>query len=196
MWAAVMGLTWAFFWVPAGAAAASVIVGELDPPHIGGPLYLGFVCGAMFSALAGLASGRRKLEAVPLTEAAIVGAAAGCFTGILPFVLGEGHTTNYESAWSTLAVVVSMTAAWLAARRRWLGTVRPPHAAVAAGLLAGLATAVVPWVVTSDDEFWVRWAPVWLGAGLAFLSGLSACASVLVVRWDRHQNALAQSARS
>jgi hypothetical protein len=74
--AAAMGLAWAFFWVPVVALASATVVGELELEHIGGPLYTGFACGAIFSALAGLASGRRTLERLSLREAAVLGAAA------------------------------------------------------------------------------------------------------------------------
>lgn len=51
---AMMGLAWAAAWVPVGSLAGWLMVGELEPEWIGGPLYTGFLCGAMFSAVAGL----------------------------------------------------------------------------------------------------------------------------------------------
>ena len=194
--AAGMGLAWALFWVPMVALSSAMVVGELEPEHIGGPLYTGFACGAIFSALAGLASGRRTLERLPLGEAAVLGAVAGCATGMLPFVLGEGKTTDYDAAWATLAVVLSMSAAGVVASRRWLGPITPLHAAMAAGMLAGLATAVVPWVVTSDDEFWIRWLPVSVIGVLTVLGSLSACVSVIMIRGGWHRDAVGQISRS
>ena len=194
--AAAMGLAWAFFWVPVVALASAMVVGELEPEHIGGPLYTGFACSAIFSALAGLASGRRRLERLSLREAAVLGAAAGCATGMLPFVLGDGKTTDYDAAWATLAVVVSMSAAGVAANRRWLGAITPLHAAMAAGMLVGIATAVVPWVLTSDSELWVRWLPVSVIGVLTILGSLSACMSVIMVRGGWHRGAAGQVSRT
>src|SRR5687767_15577413 len=68
--AAVMGLGWAFVWVVVGVVGAGLFLDELDPPHIGGPLYSGFVCGTLFSAVGGFASGRRRLEDMSLAGAA------------------------------------------------------------------------------------------------------------------------------
>ena len=88
--ALMMGLAWAAVWVPIGAVAGRLIVGELEPEHIGGSLYPSFLGGAIFSAVAGIASGRRRLGELSLSRAGASGAVSGLLVGALPFVLGDG----------------------------------------------------------------------------------------------------------
>ena len=45
--ALMMGLAWAAAWLPVGMIAGALLVGELEPEHIGGPLYAGIPCGAI-----------------------------------------------------------------------------------------------------------------------------------------------------
>src|SRR5262245_14622747 len=85
--AAMMGLAWAAAWVPVGALVGSLIVGELEPEWIGGPLYAGFLCGAMFSLVAGIAGGRRKLDEMSLAQSIVRGAASGFLMGVLWLVV-------------------------------------------------------------------------------------------------------------
>ena len=87
--AAMMGLAFVAAWLPIGVIAGPLYVGELEPEHIGGPLYTGLVCGTVFSVLAGITSGRR-LGDLSAYQAAAWGAMSGLFTGMLPFVLGAG----------------------------------------------------------------------------------------------------------
>ena len=79
--AAMMGLAWAAAWVPVGSLAGSLIVGELEPEWIGGPLYAGFLCGAIFSAVAGLADGRRRLDQMSRSRAGVLGVLSGLLAG-------------------------------------------------------------------------------------------------------------------
>lgn len=119
----MMGLAWAAAWVPVGMVVGTLIVGELEPEHIGGPLYAGFLCGAIFSVVAGIASGRRRLSELSASRAAGWGALSGLLVGALPFVLG-GSQSSEPPLWIQLAVVIgSLTAlsaasavasAWLA----------------------------------------------------------------------------------
>ena len=105
--ALMMGLAWAAAWIPIGMIGGSLMVGELEPEHIGGPLYTGFVCGAVFSAIAGLASGRRRLAEYSFGRAAVLGAVAGLFTGALPFILGEQHGSD-RPQWVLPVIVMSV----------------------------------------------------------------------------------------
>lgn len=102
--AAMMGLAWAGAWVPVGALAGGLIVGELEPEHIGGPLYAGFLCGALFSAVAGIAAGRRTLAALSLSLAAVRGALSGLLAGGLWLILVFG--SGNPAQWLLFAAVV------------------------------------------------------------------------------------------
>ena len=79
--AAMMGLAWAGAWVPVGALAGGLIVGELEPEHSGGPLYAGFLCGAGYSAVTGIAAGRRTLAGLSLSLAGVRGVLSGLLVG-------------------------------------------------------------------------------------------------------------------
>jgi hypothetical protein len=85
--ATMMGLAWAAAWVPVGSLAGWLMVGELDPEWIGGPLYAGFLCGAMFSAVAGIADGRRDLDEMALPRSGARGALSGLLVGTLWLIL-------------------------------------------------------------------------------------------------------------
>src|SRR4029453_14592561 len=111
----MMGLAWAPCWVIAGLLPFRFIAGELDPEHIGGPLYAGFICGAVFSALAGVAAGRRGRGEVRPQQAAAWGAASGLFVGVLPFVVGDNG--RYQNGWSVAIVATRVVAARIVANR-------------------------------------------------------------------------------
>lgn len=106
--AAMMGLAWGGAWVPVGALAGRLIVGELEPEHIGGPLYAGFLCGAIFAAVAGIAAGRRRLHELSLPRAGGWGAVSGVLAGglWLVLVLASGDPPQWSL---TAAVVGSLT---------------------------------------------------------------------------------------
>jgi hypothetical protein len=57
------------------------MVGELEPEWIGGPLYAGFLCGAMFSMVAGIANGHRELDELSLAQSGARGAVSGLLVG-------------------------------------------------------------------------------------------------------------------
>jgi hypothetical protein len=113
--AVVMGLAWAAAWIPVGVIAGFAIVGEAEPEHIGGPLYAGFLCGALFSAVAGIAADRRRLDELSLAQAGARGALSGLLVGVLPFVLGEASGEPnpwllYVGVIGGLALLSAMTA--------------------------------------------------------------------------------------
>jgi len=124
--ALMMGLAWAAVWIPVGVVAARFIVGELDPEHIGGPLYAGFLCGAIFAAVAGIASGRRRLGELSFSRAGASGAVGGLLGGALPFVLGDGSGEGGPwyfwialcSALSLLSAVSAVVSVWMARQLR------------------------------------------------------------------------------
>jgi hypothetical protein len=123
--AALMGLAWAVVWVPAGALVGTRIVGELEPEHIGGPLYAAFLCGALFSAVAGIAGGRHRLEEVAYSRAAAWGALSGLLTGAFPFVLGDQHG-NPTPVWLlpvALMASMALASAVSAIGSAWVGRI-------------------------------------------------------------------------
>ena len=109
--ALVMGLAWAVVWVPLGVVAGALIVGETEPEHIGGPLYAGFLCGALFSSVAGIASGRRRLDELSFSKAAAWGAVSGLLVGALPFVLGDQSSSDRPLWVVPVVLISSMTVA-------------------------------------------------------------------------------------
>ena len=104
--AAMMGLAWAAVWIGAGVVLGPIYAGELEPEHIGGPLYAGFIAGTLFSAVAGLASGRRSLADLSPLRAGANGALVGAVVGMLPFVIGDQHAPGDRPLW-VLPVVLT-----------------------------------------------------------------------------------------
>jgi hypothetical protein len=181
--AATMGLAWALLWVPIGMVAGRLIAGDLDPEHIGGPLYAGFICGAVFSALTGLASGRCRLDELAASWAAAWGSVSGLVVGVLPFVLGDDG--SYQNGWSTLIVAISACVAAIAAGRLQLGELSSLRAATLAVVASGLLSGVLPWMLNQNGI--ARLFPVALIAGLSALGAVSAFLSPSVARWSKKQ---------
>lgn len=73
-----MGLTWAAAWFGAGMVLLLIVgFGAADVPF---PLFfglLGFICGAIFSAVLGIVDGRRRLEQLSIPRFGAWGALAG-----------------------------------------------------------------------------------------------------------------------
>lgn len=72
----------------------------------------GFISGAIFYALLGIAERGRRLDELPLSRAALLGAVAGLPVGVLPFALGEPTTEVplWQLAGTFAGVVVLMSA--------------------------------------------------------------------------------------
>ena len=121
--ALMVGLAWAGVWVPLGALVGSLIVGELEPEWIAGPLYAGFLCGATFSIAAGIAAAGRRLDELSFARAAAAGAVSGLLVSALPFILGDQKASD-RPVWllpvavmgvlSLLSVVSGIASVWLA----------------------------------------------------------------------------------
>ena len=109
--AGLMGLAWAAVWIAGGVILGPLYAGELEPEHIGGPLYAGFIAGALFATAAGLTSGRRRLGDLSPSRAAICGALVGALVGALPFIIGDQHGTDRPVWILPVALITSMSAA-------------------------------------------------------------------------------------
>ena len=88
--AVLMALTWAVVWAPVG-----VLIGMIVDPNdsmeemwVAVGAYPGFLCGAVFSAVLGIAEGRRRFDELSLSRVGAWGAVSGLLVGVLPFVVG------------------------------------------------------------------------------------------------------------
>ena len=106
----MMGLAWALAWMPIGLLIGFIVDrdGSMDEPWIALGTYPGFLCGVVFSAVAGIAAGRRGLEELPLPLAAARGAVSGLLVGGLWVVVA---LLSDPPKWMlNVAVVGSLTA--------------------------------------------------------------------------------------
>lgn len=178
-----LGLAWAAIWVPIGAVAARLLVGELEPEHLAGPLYAAVLCGAIFSALGGVASGRVRLEAMSGPRALACGALTGLLVGVLPFVLGDDG--SYSTATAIPAVATSALAAAIAAwRLRW-PRLSAPVAAVWGAVLSGLAFGAFQYAQGTRVHAPI---PQWM-ITLLVIGGMTALSAVsaVVSAWFPHR---------
>jgi hypothetical protein len=87
-----MGLIWAAVWAAVGA-----LIGIVDPSGTMDQLWLGptigtqpgFLGGVMFSALLGIAAGRRGLNEMSFSRVVPCGGMAGLLVGVLPFAINK-----------------------------------------------------------------------------------------------------------
>jgi hypothetical protein len=91
----LMALTWAVAWAPIGVVIGTIVDPRdaMDEPWVAVGVFPGFLCGAIFAALLGIANGHRRLADWPLSRAGAWGAVSGLLVGMLPFVSG---TVNNE----------------------------------------------------------------------------------------------------
>jgi hypothetical protein len=104
--AVVMGLAWAVVWAPVAVLIGTMIVdpdNSMDEMWVAVGAYPGFLCGVVFSALLGIAEGRRRLDELSLSRVGAWGAVSGLLVGALPFLIG---TPSPELSLWRLAVVV------------------------------------------------------------------------------------------
>ena len=104
--AVFMGLTWAVVWAPIAVLAGLVVDpdGSMDEMWVAIGAYPGFLCGVVFFAVLRIAEGRRGLDELPLSRAAVWGAVAGLVVGVLPFTIGE--STSKLPLWQLAAIVL------------------------------------------------------------------------------------------
>ena len=108
--AVMVGFAWAAGWMPVGMISGALRVGELEPEHIGGPLYAGVLCGTVFALISGIASGRRKYGDLSFARAAAYGLVTGALIGLLPFVIGDQKASD-RPVWLLPLVLSSSMAA-------------------------------------------------------------------------------------
>ncbi|MET0396425.1 MAG: hypothetical protein ABW277_06355 [Longimicrobiaceae bacterium] len=96
------GLAWAVAWAPLAVLAGMIVDPDnsMDEMWVAIGAYPGFLCGAVFVAVLGIAEGRRGLEGSPLSRVAAWGAVAGVLVGVLPFTIGE--PTSAVPLWQLL----------------------------------------------------------------------------------------------
>ena len=81
--ALMMGLAWALAWLPIGLVIGVIIDpdGTMDEPWVVLGTYPGFLCGVIFSAVVGMAEGRRRFAELSLHGVATWGAVSGLLGG-------------------------------------------------------------------------------------------------------------------
>lgn len=87
--AVLMALTWAVAWAPVGLWIGIIVDpnGSMDEPWVLVGTYPGFLCGAVFSAVLGIAEGRRGLAELSLSRVGAWGAVSGLLVGVLWLVV-------------------------------------------------------------------------------------------------------------
>ena len=91
----LVAVAWAVVWSPVGMLTGIVVDpgGSLNEMWVAIGAYPGFLCGAVFSAVVGIAEGRRGFDELALSRVGAWGAVSGLLVGVLPFVLGTVNTT-------------------------------------------------------------------------------------------------------
>ena len=113
--AVVMGLTWAVGWTLLGMLGVVVFytlfprVPDVVDMWIPVFAYPGFLCGAVFSAVLGIAEGRRRLDELSLSRVGAFGAVSGVSVGVLPFVLGSSEASGLPAWLLGVLIIGSLT---------------------------------------------------------------------------------------
>ncbi len=102
----LVALAWAVVWSPVGVLTGIIVDpgGSMDEMWVAIGAYPGFLCGAVFSAVVGIAEGRRRLNEIALSRVAGWGAVSGLVVGVIPFVLGTVNTALPLWLWSIVTV--------------------------------------------------------------------------------------------
>ncbi len=105
--AVLMGLAWAVVWAPVAVLIGTLIVDpddSMDEMWVAVGAYPGFLCGALFSTVLGIADGRRRLDVLSLSRVGAWGAASGLLVGLFPLILGTPSTQR--PLWFWAAVII------------------------------------------------------------------------------------------
>ncbi|MCE2441358.1 MAG: hypothetical protein J4F39_18290 [Candidatus Latescibacteria bacterium] len=102
----LVALAWAVVWSPVGVLTGIIVDpgGSMDEMWVAIGAYPGFLCGAVFSAVMGIAEGRRRLNETVLSRVAAWGAVSGLVVGVIPFVLGTVNSALPLWLWSIVTV--------------------------------------------------------------------------------------------
>ena len=102
----LMALTWAVAWAPIGVVIGTIVDPRdvMDEPWVAAGVFPGFLCGAIFAALLGIADGHRRLAEWPLARTGARGAMSGLLVGVLPFVLGTVNTALPLWMWGVVII--------------------------------------------------------------------------------------------
>lgn len=102
----LVAVGWAVVWSPVGVLAGIILDpgGSLDEMWVAIGAYPGFLCGAVFSAVIGIAGGRRGLDELLLSRVAAWGAVSGLLVGVLPFLVGTVNTALPLWLWGVATV--------------------------------------------------------------------------------------------
>jgi hypothetical protein len=83
--ALVTALAWAVTWLPIGLLIGFIVDrdGSMDEPWIGVGTFPGFLCGAVFGLVTGMAIGRRTLDELSLPRSGFYGAMSGLLVSVV-----------------------------------------------------------------------------------------------------------------
>lgn len=113
--AVVMAFIWAVVWAPLGVLTGVIVdpSGAMDEMWLAIGAYPGFLCGAVFCAVVGIAEGGRAIDALALSRAGAWGALSGLLVGVFPFLVGTVNTAYPLWLWgvATIAPVTALSSA-------------------------------------------------------------------------------------
>ena len=104
--AVLLALTWAVVWAPVGVLIGMIVDPDdsMDEMWVAVGAYPGFLCGAVFCAVLGIAEGRRRFNELSLSRVGAWGAVSGLLVGVLPFVLGTLSTELPLWLWGVVII--------------------------------------------------------------------------------------------
>jgi hypothetical protein len=110
--AVLLALTWALVWAPLGVLIGMIVDpdGSMDEPWVAVGAYPGFICAVVFSAVLGIANGRRSFDALSLSRVGAWGAVSGLLVTALVFagVVGTPNTEHPFHQWR-VAIIGAVT---------------------------------------------------------------------------------------
>ena len=104
--AGLMALTWAVVWAPVGVLIGMIVdpSDSMEEMWVAVGAYPGFLCGAIFSAVLGIAESRRRFDELSLLRVSTYGAVSGLLVGMLPFVVGTVNTELPLWLWGVIII--------------------------------------------------------------------------------------------